>query len=114
MKLISLKIKSDFRNLNGLRLSLSEDNDTYVLIGNNGTGKTNILEAIYMSATTRSHKKSKDKDIIRFGEEDSHIRVNIKKRDVGHRIDMHLRKAGNKGVAIDGIPKKNQQSFSDL
>ncbi len=46
MKLISLKIKSDFRNLNGLRLSLSEENDTYVLIGNNGTGKTNILEAL--------------------------------------------------------------------
>lgn len=46
MKLISLKVKSDFRNLNGLKLSLSEDNDTYVLIGNNGTGKTNILEAL--------------------------------------------------------------------
>ena len=42
MKLISLKIKSDFRNLKGLRLSLSEENDTYVFIGNNGTGKTNI------------------------------------------------------------------------
>lgn len=46
MKLISLKVKSDFRNLNGLKLSLSEENDTYVLIGNNGTGKTNILEAL--------------------------------------------------------------------
>lgn len=46
MKLISLKVKSDFRNLNGLKLSLSEEKDTYVLIGNNGTGKTNILEAL--------------------------------------------------------------------
>ena len=46
MKLISLKVKSNFRNLNGLRLSLSEEHDTYVLIGNNGTGKTNILEAL--------------------------------------------------------------------
>ena len=46
MKFISLKIKSEFRNLEGLRLSLSEKNDTYVLIGNNGTGKTNILEAL--------------------------------------------------------------------
>lgn len=46
MKLISLKVKSNFRNLSGLRLSLSEENDTYVLIGNNGTGKTNILEAL--------------------------------------------------------------------
>ena len=46
MKLISLKVKSDFRNLKGLKLSLSDQNDTYVLIGNNGTGKTNILEAL--------------------------------------------------------------------
>lgn len=46
MKLISLKVNSDFRNLKGLKLSLSEQNDTYVLIGNNGTGKTNILEAL--------------------------------------------------------------------
>lgn len=46
MKFISLKIKSEFRNLEGLKLSLSEKNDTYVLIGNNGTGKTNILEAL--------------------------------------------------------------------
>lgn len=46
MKLISLKVKSDFRNLKGLQLSLSEENETYVLIGNNGTGKTNILEAL--------------------------------------------------------------------
>lgn len=46
MKLLALKVKSDFRNLKGLKLSLSEKNDTYVLIGNNGTGKTNILEAL--------------------------------------------------------------------
>lgn len=46
MKLISLKVKSNFRNLNGLKLSMSDKNDTYVLIGNNGTGKTNILEAL--------------------------------------------------------------------
>lgn len=46
MKLISLKIQSDFRNLRGLNLTLDEKHDTYVLIGNNGTGKTNILEAL--------------------------------------------------------------------
>lgn len=46
MKFITLKVKSEYRNLKGLKLSLSEENDTYVLIGNNGTGKTNILEAL--------------------------------------------------------------------
>ena len=46
MKLLTLKITSEFRNLNGLNLSFDAANDTYVIIGNNGTGKTNILEAL--------------------------------------------------------------------
>ena len=46
MKLLTLKITSEFRNLKGLNLSFDSANDTYVIIGNNGTGKTNILEAI--------------------------------------------------------------------
>ena len=58
MKLISLKVNSDFRNLKGLKLSLSEQNDTYVLIGNNGTGKTNILEALSSVFCSLLHKTS--------------------------------------------------------
>ncbi|MFR5758649.1 MAG: AAA family ATPase [Bacteroides cellulosilyticus] len=46
MKLLSLKITSDFRNLKGVNLQFDPANDTYVIIGNNGTGKTNILEAL--------------------------------------------------------------------
>ena len=47
MKLLALKITSEFRNLEGLNLRFDSTNDTYVIIGNNGTGKTNILEALY-------------------------------------------------------------------
>lgn len=43
---MTLKITSEFRNLRGLKLNFDLDNDTYVIIGNNGTGKTNILEAL--------------------------------------------------------------------
>lgn len=46
MKLLALKIISGFRNLEGLNLRFDSTNDTYVIIGNNGTGKTNILEAL--------------------------------------------------------------------
>lgn len=46
MKLLTLKITSEFRNLKGLKLDFDSTNDTYVIIGNNGTGKTNILEAL--------------------------------------------------------------------
>ena len=50
---------SDFRNYE--TLSISFDKGTNILFGDNAQGKTNILEAIYVSATTKSHKGSKDK-----------------------------------------------------
>lgn len=46
MKLINLKILSEFRNLNGIELRFNPQTNTYVLIGNNGTGKSSILEAV--------------------------------------------------------------------
>lgn len=46
MRLIELKITSDFKNLKGLKVSFNPKNNTYVIIGNNGSGKSSILEAI--------------------------------------------------------------------
>ena len=51
---------SDFRNYE--TLSISFDKGTNILFGDNAQGKTNILEAIYVSATTKSHKGSKGID----------------------------------------------------
>ena len=64
---------SDFRNYE--TLSISFDKGTNILFGDNAQGKTNILEAIYVSATTKSHKGSKDKEIINFNKEEAHIRT---------------------------------------
>ena len=91
---------SNFRNYNFL--SMEFDKGTNILYGDNAQGKTNILEAIYVSATTKSHKSCKDKDIINFKEEDAHIRTYLEKEDIETRIDMHLRKNKSKGIAIDG------------
>ena len=77
---------------------------TNLLYGDNAQGKTNLLEAIYVCSTTKSHRGSKDKEIIRFQQEESHIKLLVKKRDVPYRIDMHLKKNKTKGVAINGIP----------
>ena len=105
----SLALKN-YRNYEELDISFSDGIN--ILYGNNAQGKTNILEALFIAATTKSHRGSKDKDIIKFENEEAHIRVNMKKRDVGHRVDMHLRKNGSKGVAIDGISiKKSTELF---
>ena len=53
---------ANFRNYETLDIHF--DKGTNILYGDNAQGKTNILEAIYVSATTKSHKGSKDKEII--------------------------------------------------
>ena len=90
----------DYRNYNSLNLTF--DKGTNILYGDNAQGKTNILEAIFVAATTKSHKGSKDKDIINFAKEEAHIRTYLEKEGVETRVDMHLRKSKSKGIAIDG------------
>lgn len=97
----SLELKN-FRNYD--RISLTFDQGTNVLYGDNAQGKTNLLEAIYVCGTTKSHKSSRDGELIRFGEEEAHMRLFFSKDGISHKIDMHLRKNGKKGVAIDGMP----------
>ncbi|MDE6518639.1 MAG: DNA replication/repair protein RecF [Acetatifactor sp.] len=90
----------DYRNYDSLNLAF--DRGTNILYGDNAQGKTNILEAIYVSATTKSHKGSKDRDIVNFDKEEAHIRTFLEKDGVETRVDMHLRKSKSKGIAIDG------------
>ena len=91
---------ADFRNYENIKINFSSG--TNILYGDNAQGKTNILEAIFVSATTKSHKGSKDKEIIRFGKEEAHIRTILEKNNAEYRVDMHLRKNKSKGIAIDG------------
>ena len=87
----------NYRNYEKLHMDFSDG--TNLLYGDNAQGKTNLLEAIYVCSTTKSHRGSKDKEIIRFQQEESHIKLLVKKRDVPYRIDMHLKKNKTKGVA---------------
>ena len=103
---------SDYRNYDSLTIEFC--NGTNILYGDNAQGKTNILEAIYVSATTKSHKGSKDKDIVHFNKEEAHIRTNIEKDGVPSRIDMHLRKNKSKGIAVDGQKLKKAADLLGL
>ncbi|MCH5343260.1 MAG: DNA replication/repair protein RecF [Acetatifactor sp.] len=91
---------ADYRNYDTLTMQF--DKGTNILYGDNAQGKTNILEAIYLAATTKSHKGSKDKEIIQFDKEEAHIRTYLEKEGIETKVDMHLRKAKSKGIAIDG------------
>lgn len=77
-----------------------------ILYGDNAQGKTNILEAIYVSGTSKSHKNCKDSEMIMLSKEESHIRTVLSKDSILHKIDLHLKKHKSKGIAIDGLTIK--------
>ena len=94
----------NYRNYEDLKLDLSDS--VNIFFGDNAQGKTNILESVFIACTTKSHKRSKDNEIIRFGCDDSHIRLIICKKDIDYKIDMHLRRQNRKFVAINNTPIK--------
>ena len=103
MMIRSIELKN-FRNYEDLKIELTEG--TNILYGDNAQGKTNVLESAYVSGTTKSHKGSKDKDMIQFGKEESHIRTFVIKHEKEYQIDIHLKKNRPKGIAVNRIPIK--------
>ncbi len=104
---------TNFRNYENLKLDFS--NGVNILYGDNAQGKTNILEAIYVSATTKSQKGSKDREMIHLEKEESHLRMYLERDGIERKIDLHLRKGKAKSAAIDGLPiHKSSELFGLL
>lgn len=99
----------NFRNYETEKIEFDEN--TNILYGDNAQGKTNILEAIFLSGTSKSHKGSKDSEIINFSKDESHIKTVISKNGIDYRIDIHIRKNKSKGIAVNGVPIKKSSEL---
>lgn len=93
-----------FRNLNDINIIFNDNIN--IFYGQNAQGKTNILEAIFLCSTGRSHRTRYDKELIMFDKNESHIRVLVSKNNLTNKIDVHLKKEGKKGIAVNNIPIK--------
>ena len=112
MRIRSLELEN-FRNYDHLLISF--DDETNILYGDNAQGKTNILEAIYFCAVSRSHKGSRDKDCISFQKNEAHIKCITEKEHFCDRIDIHLKKNQHKGIALNGVPlRRASELFGNL
>lgn len=76
MYLKELQLKN-YRNYEALDIKF--DNNINVIIGENAQGKTNLLEAIYLLAFTKSYRTSNDKELIRWNEEFAKITARLTK-----------------------------------
>lgn len=92
----------NFRNYETLEIDFSKGIN--ILYGDNAQGKTNILEAVFLGCTTKSQRAAFEREMIRFGCDEAHLRMYVEKNGIERKIDMHLKRNKPKGVALDGIP----------
>jgi DNA replication and repair protein RecF len=72
-----------------------------VLHGDNGQGKTNLLEAIYLVGTLRSFRAGKTEELVRFGADVAWVRARVEKNGVQRLFEVRL-SPGHKNARIDG------------
>lgn len=84
----------NFRNYEHLRLD--SFGPVNLLIGQNAQGKTNLAEAIFVLALTKSHRTSRDKELIRFGEDRARLAAEVDKKYGSVKLELSLSQQGKK------------------
>ncbi|WHH57245.1 DNA replication/repair protein RecF [Petroclostridium sp. X23] len=92
----------NYRNYTSVDIDFSKSIN--IIYGNNAQGKTNILEAIYLFATGRSHRTSKEKELIRFGQDFANIKLSFLNEDQLNCGEMILSQNQKKKIKINEVP----------
>ena len=95
-------VLTNYRNYNHLALSFHAD--LVLFIGSNAQGKTNILESIFLSCTGRSHRTPRDRELIKWGEEEALVRTKVDKQVGSSEIAIGLFAHDKKKVLINQSP----------
>jgi len=103
----------NFRNYKKLQIDFNRKYN--IIYGKNAQGKTNILEAIFLCSTGRSHRTKKDAELIKFNEDAYYIKINVCRESADSEIEFYYSKIEGKKVKINNIPiKKNIELMGKL
>ncbi|MCC3144729.1 DNA replication/repair protein RecF [Halanaerobium sp. Z-7514] len=84
----------NFRNFDELIIDLNPNLN--IFLGDNGQGKTNLLEAIYIMATSNSHRSSICSELINWDKEEALIQLLLERREGKIKLAMRLDKGGRR------------------
>ncbi len=87
MVISSLRLQ-DFRSYHGLLLTPPKG--ITVFVGPNGTGKTNLLEAVHLCCLGRSHRVTQDKDMIKNGCPTAAVQIKASRADGTDEVGIRL------------------------
>lgn len=89
-----------FRNYESL--TISPGGSLNLISGENGQGKTNLIESIFLCAVGRSHRTKRDKDLINREARGAYIGVDISNATGAHRIEIRLFVNERRRICVDG------------
>ncbi|MFC1729795.1 DNA replication/repair protein RecF [candidate division KSB1 bacterium] len=114
MRLKSLQINA-FRNLKKVELSFDPDQSVFSLVGPNGQGKTNVLEAIFLLAISKSFRTRENEDLINFEWDYCAIKGVVEKGEDATELDMVVtRQPLKKTLKVNGVQKKAVDYIGNL
>ncbi|WOB44780.1 DNA replication/repair protein RecF [Thermoleptolyngbya oregonensis NK1-22] len=108
MFLRSLHLRQ-FRNYRDQAVSFAAPKT--ILVGDNAQGKSNLLEAVELLATLRSHRSSRDRDLVQQGREDGSIAARLERDSGAVDLGLILRSSGRRTVSLNGQTLKRQVDF---
>ena len=102
------KIKiNNFRNYKNAEINLN--NKINVFYGENAQGKTNIIEAIYLSSIGKSFRTNKEKELIKIGEDNCNVEIYYEKSDRDGEISINI--GVKKSIFVNKIKVKKLSEF---
>ncbi len=102
----------DFRSYKNLELPLTTG--THIFIGENGEGKTNIVEAVMYLALLSSHRISSDAPLIKLGAERGYIRAKVSDSDRDTLIELEINNGKANRAKVNQNPVRSQRAISGL
>ncbi len=98
-----------FRNYQDQKVEFSAAKT--ILVGNNAQGKSNLLEAVELLATLRSHRMTRDRDLVQEGEAIAQINATLERQTGTSDLTLTLRRNGRRSVALNGESIRRQMDF---
>jgi len=108
MYLKSLHLKQ-FRNYHDQQVEFSAPKT--ILVGDNAQGKSNLLEAVELLATLRSHRALRDRDLVLDGEPLGQVQAVLERNSVPVDLTLTLRSNGRRTVNLNGETLRRQLDF---
>jgi DNA replication and repair protein RecF len=103
----------NFRNYEKLEVEFNEK--VNILIGNNAQGKTNLIEAIYLSSMSKSFRTNTSSDLVSFNKNFAKVKVNVKDDDIDRNVEIIIYNNSKKIIKKNGkLIRKTSELFNNI